>query len=170
VTVTLNNQAFQLNDSTTVRVTWDNAALARLETPPGGMVVRDLIRRGNRVAEAARKQIRLGHVGTRGPAARGGRLNLRDTIHVRLVRGASSDPVLLVGSENPIALIHHEGTRPHVILPTRGKHLVFWSQNAGGWSGVVGQRIGGVVYARRVMHPGTRPNRYLTDNLHLATQ
>lgn len=41
------------------------------------------------------------------------------------------------------------GSRPHVIQPRRGKALRF----------VVG---GQVVYARRVNHPGTRPDPYLT--------
>ena len=147
----------RLNDTATVRVTWDNAALARLERSPEGMVVRDLLRRGNRVRDAARHQIPLGHVGVGGRAARGGRLNLRDTVHTRLAVGPGSLPVARVGSEDPIALIHHEGTGPHTIEARRGRYLVFW------W-----EKVGRTIYARRVHHPGSMPNRYLTDNLHLA--
>lgn len=44
------------------------------------------------------------------------------------------------------------GTRPHVILPKRGKALRF----------VV---AGKVVFARRVNHPGTRANPYLVRHL-----
>lgn len=56
------------------------------------------------------------------------------------------------GSDNPIALIHHNGSRAHEIRPRRAKVLRF-VQN------------GRVRYAHRVWHPGTRPNRYLTDNM-----
>lgn len=44
------------------------------------------------------------------------------------------------------------GTRPHVILPKRGKALKFMI-------------AGKAVFARRVNHPGTRPNPYLTRHL-----
>lgn len=47
------------------------------------------------------------------------------------------------------AYFHHEGTRPHIIVPRRAKLLRF--------------RVRGrVVYTSRVRHPGTRPNPYLT--------
>ncbi len=57
-----------------------------------------------------------------------------------------------VGSDNEIALLHHNGTRPHTILPKTGKTLRFHSH-------------GKIVYARVVHHPGTKANRFLTDNL-----
>jgi|SRR5215217_513299 len=60
--------------------------------------------------------------------------------------------VVRVGSDNPIALLHHEGTKPHTILPKSAKTLRFNSH-------------GKIVYAKVVHHPGTRPNKYLTDNL-----
>jgi hypothetical protein len=60
-----------------------------------------------------------------------------------------------VGSSVSYALIHHNGSRPHVILPVRAKSLVFTSK-------------GRLVVTNRVNHPGTKPNRYLTDNLRLA--
>jgi hypothetical protein len=63
-------------------------------------------------------------------------------------------PVVMVGSDAaPKALIHHEGSKPHIIMPRRATMLRF-----------VG-RTGQVVFARRVNHPGTKPNRYLADNL-----
>lgn len=55
-----------------------------------------------------------------------------------------------IGASARIALIHHEGSRPHVILPTHSRVLRF-------------KQGGQVVYARKVHHPGTRPNRYLLD-------
>lgn len=57
-----------------------------------------------------------------------------------------------VGSDNPIARMHHDGTKPHIITSSRGKTLKFNSR-------------GKMIYAAVVHHPGTRPNRYLTDNL-----
>lgn len=55
-------------------------------------------------------------------------------------------------SNNKIALMHHNGTRPHIIVPKKAKTLRFKSR-------------GKIVYAKIVRHPGTRPNRYLTDSL-----
>ena len=56
-------------------------------------------------------------------------------------------------ADKPYALMHHEGTRPHIIRPTEpGGVLRFRS----------GSRI---VTTREVRHPGTKPNRYLSDQL-----
>lgn len=162
-------EEYQLNNNSSVKIVWDNQMLAQLERQRSRQIVRDLLRRGNRVQEAARRQVRMGHVGVGGRAAKGGRLNLRDTIHVRLVYGGNYDnllgqssqdlPTVIVGSESPIARLHHDGTRPHVIVPRNAPMLVFYSQ-----------KMGKVVYAKRVNHPGTKPNRFLTDNLHLALE
>jgi hypothetical protein len=162
-------EEYQLNNTSSVKIVWDNQMLAQLEQQRSRAIVRDLIRRGNRVQEAARRQVRFGHVGVGGRAAKGGRLNLRDTIHVRLVtaggyenllgQSAQGLPEIVIGSESPIARLHHDGTRPHVIVPRNAPYLVFFSQ-----------RAGKVVFAKRVMHPGTKPNHYLTDNLHLALE
>lgn len=152
---TLQPRTYRLNDSADLQVTWDNAALAQLESSPAGMVVRDLVRRGQKVQDAARSQVRLGHVGG-GP---GGRPNLKYSIVKRLVRDGGPLPTMLVGSDNPIALLHHEGTRAHEIRPRHKRVLVFVPKGGGPW-----------VYARRVRHPGTRPSRYLTNNLHLAVE
>jgi len=62
---------------------------------------------------------------------------------------------LEVGADDDIALIHHEGTQRHLITPNRAQALRFTSR-------------GRVVYARQVMHPGTAPNRFLSDNMYLA--
>lgn len=71
-------------------------------------------------------------------------------IHERTVFGQ----MLTIGSPLSYALVHHEGSRPHVITPKNAKMLRFTSK-------------GRVVYARTVLHPGTRPNRYLADNLYM---
>ena len=60
-------------------------------------------------------------------------------------------PQVKIGSPMRYALVHHEGSRPHVIR-AHGGMLRFTAK-------------GRVVYRRSVMHPGTRPNRYLSDHL-----
>ncbi len=53
--------------------------------------------------------------------------------------------------EHNYALLHHRGTKPHIITPNKpGGTLVFRS----------GSKI---VRTPIVRHPGTRPNHYLTD-------
>ncbi len=127
---------------------------------PSGAVGRDLARRAALVEAAAKQQVPIGRVrggpGTKRTAGR----NLRDTIRTRIAYTAWQPPVAYVGSDHPIALIHHEGSRPHLILPRKpGGVLVFYPR---------GQST--PVFARRVNHPGTKPNHYLTGNLHLAVQ
>jgi ABC-type uncharacterized transport system permease subunit len=76
---------------------------------------------------------------------------LRNSVHYKMTR-SSRGLVALVGSDNRVALMHHQGTRPHIIMPRTAKTLRFYSR-------------GRIVYAQVVRHPGTQPNRYLTDNL-----
>jgi hypothetical protein len=76
---------------------------------------------------------------------------LRASINYRVARGATG-LVVTVGSNNRIALLHHKGARPHIIVPRRAQTLRFYSH-------------GRIVYSKFVHHPGTKPNRYLTDNL-----
>lgn len=64
-------------------------------------------------------------------------------------------PKLTVFADNEIAYVHHEGSRPHAIAARNGQALRFSAS-------------GRMVYARSVLHPGTRPNRFLSDNLYLA--
>jgi len=76
---------------------------------------------------------------------------LMNSINYRITRD-SRGLVALVGSDNRVALMHHQGTRPHIIAARHASTLRFYSH-------------GRIVYAKVVHHPGTRPNRYLTDNL-----
>lgn len=66
-------------------------------------------------------------------------------------------PAVEVGSKDPVMRYVIEGTVPHEITPNRKKMLSFW------WA-----RTGGFVLARRVFHPGTRPNDFLTPSLQAA--
>jgi hypothetical protein len=76
---------------------------------------------------------------------------LQKSIHTSMSVGPAGF-IVRVGSDNNIALLHHNGSRPHIITSRPGKTLRFNSH-------------GRIVYAKVVHHPGTRPNRYLTDNL-----
>ena len=109
---------------------------------PSGDVGRYLAKKGRIVQAAARAQ-----VGVRSGA-------LRSSIHMRHLRD-SRGQFVKIGSALNYALLHHEGTKPHIIVPNRATVLRFVSR-------------GRVVYAHAVMHPGTKANRYLTDNLNLV--
>jgi hypothetical protein len=137
----------------------NEAGFLAMTRSPTGAVARDLVRRAKLVETAARQQIRLGHVAG-GPRTRKvANRNLRDTIRTRIAYTDWQPPVAFVGSDHPIALIHHEGSKPHTIVPRRAKALAFYSS-----------RAGGMIFTKRVNHPGTKPSRFLTDNLHLAIE
>jgi hypothetical protein len=77
---------------------------------------------------------------------------LRDSIKFSQVKKAGETAVK-IGGYTHYARLHHEGTRPHIITPNKpGGQLVF----------VKGSRI---IRTPIVRHPGTKPNRYLTDQL-----
>lgn len=105
-----------------------------------GMVGRHLHKIGNRIQQRAKRQ-----VGVKTGA-------LRASIRMKHVK-VRGEAAVKIGGYTDYALIHHRGTRPHTITPNPPrKALVFRS----------GARI---VHAKVVNHPGTRPNRYLTDQL-----
>jgi hypothetical protein len=58
--------------------------------------------------------------------------------------------VIKIGANSPHAMVHHQGTRPHLIRGKDQQMLRFKK----------GSRI---IYTRQVMHPGTKANKYLTD-------
>jgi hypothetical protein len=132
-------------------------ALQTLLTSTNGPVVRDLMRRANRVKGQAQKLVGVYDVPPAGPIRSRRPGTLRDSIVVRLARGGPNGVAALVGSDDPIALWHHEGTIAHVIVPRRAKWLVFY------W-----RKVGAVVFAKRVRHPGTKPNRFLVNALPAA--
>ena len=117
----------------------NEAEYARLTRDPNGEVGRDLLKRGERLRLLAVKQVgkNTGH--------------LASSIKARL-SPSTTGLTCFVGSDDRIALIHHNGTKPHPIAAKPGRMLRF-------------ARRGKIVYARKVMHPGARPDRYLTDNL-----
>lgn len=104
-----------------------------------GMVGKDLDKRAQKLRIYAIRQ--MGHKTGR----------LARTMKVFLTPSPDG-PLVLVGSDDSIALIHHNGTRPHIERAKPGRMLRFTVR-------------GKVVYAQKVFNRGTRPNRYLTDNL-----
>jgi len=106
-----------------------------------GMVGRHLHRTGNRISQLAKLQV----------GKKTGRL--ARSIKFEHIARNPLGPGIKVGGYTPYALLHHQGTRPHLIVPNKpGGNLVFMK----------GSRI---VHTKIVRHPGTRPNRYLTDSV-----
>ena len=127
-----------------LNVKWYKPELDYLLNNPMGEVGRHLSRSARKVLVAARGQV---GVDTGRLKASLGMSHGRDT------RGQ----FVKVGSKLNYALAHHEGTRPHMIVPNRSQVLVF---NKGGR----------VIYTTMVKHPGTKANRYLKDNLYLVDE
>lgn len=131
-----------------------------------GPIGHDLFRRASKVQIAAKRQVgKDTHRLERSITKR------QDRDETRPGAGLKGDLVMRVGSfdnwfmnrvgtdhgaEADYSLMHHEGTRPHAIVPRHPNGVLRFMKD------------GKVVFARRVWHPGTRPNRYLSDNLHLA--
>ncbi len=120
----------------------NRAGMEYLLRSQNGPVGKDLRRRGLRVMAGARAQ-----VGVRTGA-------LRASIHMRHMADTRGQYVR-VGSNLNYARLHHDGTSPHIIKPNRKQVLKFATK-------------GQIIFAHVVKHPGTKPNRYLTDNLRLA--
>lgn len=132
------------------RVVINPAKLAELLRSEKGPVVRRMLEDGELVKDAAKRQVGVSRPtpGERRTRPHG---QLRDRIVKRVVT-QGDDVVVQVGSDDPIALLHHKGTPPHVI--NGNPLLVFY------WA-----KAGKVVAFPRVNHPGTKPNEYLTDSL-----
>ncbi len=139
----------------------DPQRLAAFLRSSDGPLYRMLIRAGDEVKAGAQRRVGVWKpasgepdwsVQRRTSMRRAG--TLRDSIVKRVVENGIDGIAVIVGSEDPIALWHHEGTQPHVITPRAAPQLVFWSGKAGR-----------VIRTSRVQHPGTRPNRYLVEAL-----
>jgi hypothetical protein len=63
----------------------------------------------------------------------------------------------IIGAYVPYAYLHHEGSKPHTIVPKTNEVLSFKSK-------------GVLVYAQEVDHPGVKPNRYLSDQLVVVSE
>lgn len=111
-----------------------------------GIVGRDLLGRARRVQYAAQRQVGI-DTG-----------ELRRSIHTVWFTRRGGDLGIRVGSSVRYAYVHHHGTKPRVIKASKTKPIRWVDKS------------GKVVFATEVHYPGTRPNRYLTDNLPLAVR
>lgn len=136
-------------------VTIDPVKLAEFMRSSQGPVIRHMIEQGERVKIKAQELVGVYEPPDAYSAANRKRRpgTLRDSI-VKRVADVNGQPAVIVGSDDPIALWHHEGTQPHVVVPRTKPRLVFY------WP-----KAGAVVSFLRVNHPGTRPNRFLTKAL-----
>lgn len=134
-------------------VVLDPVKVAQLLRGPNGPVVRRLIEDGEAVRQEARRRVGVHRPDPWGRPKNRKPGQLRDSIVKRMVE-RNGRPVMQVGSEDPIALWHHEGTQPHTITANKAPMLVFWTGDHSR-----------VITTRSVQHPGTRPNRFLVDAL-----
>ena len=77
----------------------------------------------------------------------GNTYGLRNSLFSRQVSPSRME----IGSSSPISVYVHGGTRPHEIRPVRAQALRFR----------VGGMYGKYVFAKRVWHPGTKPNPFV---------
>ena len=135
----------------TVRLIIDGVQMAEMMSGVNGLVMKHLMNRATVVQLAARTQARGSGKGT-------GRLA---SSIVKRPGHEGVNPMVMVGAWNcPYAVFVHEGTQPHDIYPKTKKALsFFWPNNPNG--------AGQAVFAH-VHHPGTAPNAFLADQLHLA--
>ena len=120
----------------------NDAVLDHYLNMPDGQVGKYLSKKGSLIVTAARAQV----------GKKTGRL--ARSIHQRHMRVGRYQQIR-VGSYVNYALAHHEGTKPHLIVPNDAQFLRFTS----------GSRV---IYTRMVRHPGTKANKYLSDNIRLA--
>lgn len=88
------------------------------------------------------------HVRQRSKFKRRSAQSLKDDTKTRIVKTRGGKILRLKWSKKHAPFIEY-GTRRHVIKPKRRSHLVFY------W-----RKVGCVVFAKRVMHPGTRPYKF----------
>jgi hypothetical protein len=108
---------------------------------PAGMVGIHLHGIGREIERGAKRQ-----VGVQTGA-------LRKSIHIMRHVGHAKGQTIEIGSNLKYALMHHEGTKPHIITPNPPNKVLSFSR---------GSRV---VHTKVVHHPGTKANRYLSDQL-----
>ena len=119
----------------------DGAEVEKIVRSDNGDVFRYLFRKGQDVQDRAKVQV----------GKRTGRL---EQSIVKRFGHADGDLEVLIGSDVDYARLHHDGTREHEIYAKNGRALSFY------WP-----KAGRVVTFRSVHHPGTRPNKFLSEPL-----
>jgi hypothetical protein len=122
----------------------DGAALETLLHSPDGALGRWMIGRAQVVQNAARIQCPK-------------RTNKLSESIVKRFFDSPDGLNVVIAAQQPYAIFVHEGTKAHVI--TGNPILAFaWEHGPNG---------PGTYFFRSVHHPGTKPNRFLADNLRL---
>lgn len=135
-------------DDAAFKIVWDGAAMAELLRSPSGPVGRHLIERATIVQTAAKAQ-----APSRTGCLRGSIVKRAETLGDELAIRIVADTTPCSPSRTSYALFVHEGTQPHDIPGAWGIPAPFG----------IGGRFDGKFHPG---HPG--PNRFLSDNLHLA--
>jgi predicted RNA-binding protein YlqC (UPF0109 family) len=140
---------------TNASVHMDKAQLELLLNRPEGDVGRYIGKRARLVAAMARSKV----------GVKSGRL--KRSIRVYGANKTTLGQEIYIGSSVPYALMHHNGTRPHLIRARQGRVLKFRTGMHGPANAKGNGSKGMFVYAHVVHHPGTKPNPYLLDSLYL---
>lgn len=140
------------------RVVFHPQALAELLRGPNGPVVRRLLEDGEAVKDEAKRLVRV-HKPVPGERRKRRPGTLRDSIVKRVV-DHGGEPIVQVGSDDPITGYEHDDTPPHQIR-SKGKPLVFYWPKAGKVVAFppFGKPPG------TVNHPGTTGSHFLTRAL-----
>lgn len=136
-----------------VKLVTDGARMAELLRSPLGPVGRHLIARSTLFQAAARGQAPRKTGCLQDSIVKRVEENALTGFQVRIV----SDTTPCSPSRTSYSYYVHEGTQPHVIEARDGGTLSFWWAN--------GPDGAGQYFMKRVQHPGTRPNRFFTDQL-----
>ena len=96
------------------------------------------------------------HVRQQSKFKRRSRSSLKDDTKTQIIRSRGGKILRLKWSKKHAPFIEY-GTRPHVIKPKRRSHLVFY------W-----RKVGKVVFAKKVNHPGTKPYKFGWKSAHAA--
>lgn len=135
-----------------VKVTLDGARIAAEMRSPTGPLARHLLTRAEEFKQMARKQINDKSGCLSGSIVK--RFEETPTgIRIRVI--ADTSPCSR--NHESYALAVHEGTKEHVI---EGNPLLAFP-----WDN--GPEGAGMYFFASVKHPGTKPNRFFTDNLHI---
>ena len=121
------------------RIVFNEGTLNKILNSPGGPVAQRLLMLGYRVEAAAKSNA---------PVDTG---RLAGSI-TTILSGGMGGIECQVGTNVEYAIMVHEGTRAHTIVPRSARMLRFESR-------------GGVVFARRVNHPGTAGRPFLVQAL-----
>ena len=134
----------------------DGAALDRVLHSPYGEVGVYMARVGGYVTRECKSLADTRLRPRQGPRQQGDAKRYRDSFKTTTRREGAELRTTVTNSAAHATYLEN-GTRPHEIVPRRAKALVFVVAGNG--------KRGGVVFAQKVHHPGTKPYRIMQDGL-----